>query len=100
MTQLKINEIAAIVYRKADDSITERSILPTAIPASVVTALDVTELDAGDRIRMQQAFADYTTYRELVMKRMFNFTDWLQHTGRDSDLDSIKFRSFTVDKIV
>lgn len=98
--KLKINEKALIVYRKKNDDVTERTILPTAIPASVVTALDVSALDATDIIKLQQAFADYIEYRELAMKRMFNFTDWLEHTNSDITTELVKFRSFTVDSIV
>lgn len=76
------NAIASITYVKDSGMSTDRVIIPTYVPnaTQLVRALDVTELQQADREQMQRLVEEYKAYKENIMKTMFSFEDWVDHT--------------------
>lgn len=92
--ELKSTQLATIIYEKADGEVTTRTIVPTSVPASVVRALDVTELSPAEREEMQQLYKEYSAYVDDFMANMFNFEMWIEHSkGR---VVPTKWRSFSL----
>lgn len=98
---MKTGEVFQIRYEKATDlgsgnvgEVTERAIVPTNIPSENVKALDVTDLSANDREQMKNLYEEYQKYYKQQVSTIFNFEDWLTHTGHDRDVPNIKWRTF------
>lgn len=90
---LKQNELAYVKYTKKDGSeVTNRAIIPTFIPNGTIKAVDVSELPIEEAKKLVEAMADYSAYYQLATSRLFNFEDWLAHTG--SDIQNVKWRTF------
>lgn len=87
-------QLATIIYEKADGEVTTRTIVPASVPASVVRAIDVTELEPAQREETQRLYEEYTKYVDDFMANMFNFETWVEHT-KGKELDT-KWRSFSL----
>lgn len=88
------NAIASITYVKDSGVSTDRVIIPTYVPnaTQLVRALDVTDLAQADQLQMQRLAEEYKAYKENIMKTMFSFEDWVDHTYH-TQVDP-KWRSF------
>lgn len=91
---MKAYELAHVTYYKhIDDNLemTDRTIIPTVIPESCITALDITHLSAQDQIDAVDILAEYQLYVNHHMNTLFSLEDWLAHSGKQLD---IKWRKF------
>ena len=89
--------IANVVYKKASGEVTARTIIPTSVPASVVRAIDVSEMAPADRLELAQKHAEYRTYVDTFTRQLFSFADWMEHAyGVTPEL---KWRSFTASEL-
>jgi len=89
-----INEVSYIKLQNGD--VSERFIIPTNIPKDYIDAIDVTSLSDTERDEIQKAYLDYLDYVKLFNKNMFNFSSWLEHTGKQIE---IKYRRFKTDQL-
>ena len=90
---LSESKIANITYTKDNGESSDRVIIPTYVPNSaLVRAIDVTELSAADQVQMERLVAEYREYKDHILKTMFTFEDWVDHTYHQSV--SPKWRSF------
>lgn len=96
---MKVNQLSKIKYTKTKSDVTERTILPTSIPAKVITSIDVSDMPTSEAAELLAEYTEYLKYKELHMSKLFNFNNWLIHTDSKVDIPSIKYRSFTPAKI-
>ncbi len=96
MSELKVNRLAHIQYTKVDMDgdieTTHRVIVPTYVPSENIKALDVSDLKPLEAMELRMLMEEYTTYVESKTKTIFNFEDWLDHTGQKSY--DLKWRTF------
>ncbi len=74
---MKPNEITA-VYTTGET--TPKAVIPVYLEAYVAHTVDVTNLSTHERQLVKQAITGYNEYRELQLKKIFTFSDWLTHT--------------------
>lgn len=98
---MKTGQILQVRYEKATDlgsgnvgEVTERVIVPTTIPGENIKALDVTDLSANNRQQIKNLYEEYQEYYKQQISTIFNFEDWMTHTGHDRDVENIKWRTF------
>lgn len=91
------NSITSIVYESSKQVTSARMILPTSIPKTTVTAIDLSEVDIDMRQHIQQLAEQYSEYKRNFLASMFNFETWVEHTTGETL--NLKWRSFTLDKI-
>lgn len=93
MVTLTEAQLATITYTKDNGESSNRTILPTYVPhQQLVRAIDVTELSDNDQAQMARLLSEYREYKDHIMKTMFTFEDWVDHTYHQS-IDP-KWRSF------
>lgn len=95
---MKVNQKVNIEYAKTEDDVSKRTIIPVSVPASVALTIDVTDLSDEQADLVSSEYKRYLDYREHHMKMMFNFNDWLQHTGSEINPEDLKYRSFKPEK--
>ncbi len=72
----------------------ERVIIPTLLPSSNITALDVTDLSEEGQERLVSLYEEYAEYYQLAVKRLFTFEDWISHTKNEDTQIKLKWRTF------
>lgn len=83
--KLTENQITTIVYDNENKGErTTRVIIPTAVPADSVRAIDVDELSVGERMEMLELYAEYRQYTQEYIKTMYNFETWVEHTKNEN----------------
>lgn len=98
MCTLKAGQSVQISYiSERTNQSSVRIIIPFTVPDANVTAIDVSELDEGQHDEILQMVADYNEYRQLHYNKMFNFTQWAEHT-QNKTIEP-KFRTFKIDNI-
>lgn len=92
--QLQEAKISPVSYDSASKGQSDRVIIPTFVPSDNVKAIDVTDLEPTERIRMSELVADYKAYRDAATANLFNFETFVEHqTGQQID---VKWRTFKV----
>jgi len=99
MQLMKPHQLCNITYTKSADEVTERTIIPVSVPSKVVFSIDVSDLSKEDADKMLKLYLKYEQYRDRHMSMLFNFTEWADHTNPSIDTNTIKYRSFSVNKI-
>jgi len=95
---MKEGEIVSIKYVKENDERSIRCILPMYAPKYYVKAIDLTETSKEDCKQLEALAKEYIDYKESQIKKMYNFEDWLSHTGHD--FNNLKWRTFKIDNIL
>lgn len=91
MLKLKTGEVCNIKYTKDSGEISERTIIPTTVPANL-RAIDVSDMPDEIQASMGDLVEGYTEYMKNQMKNTFSFEDWISHTLNE-DID-VKWRTF------
>lgn len=95
---MKAAETTTIVYVKQTGELTTRNIVPVDVPKDQIKAIDVTGWDEISCSSMEDLVSEYRKYKETQIKKIFNFEDWMAHTGH-WDV-SPKWRTFKLDGIL
>lgn len=93
--ELKANKLAHIRYTKVGANGVEtkdRVIVPTYVPGEHMKALDVSEAEPLEAMNLRALMEEYSEYVESKTKTIFNFEDWLDHTGNTRR--DLKWRTF------
>lgn len=72
---------------------TDRTIIPTYIPAPNIKAIDVTDMSEEQIALLESRLAEYAEYYETAVKTIFSFNTWLEHTHQEL-ADDLKWRTF------
>lgn len=93
---LKPFVVSQIIYTNAKGDKSERTIMPTSVPATkpVIKAFDVSDLSEDDVIRLESQYAEYQAYRKQAIDNLFDFNDFVDQIGQPQ-VEGIKFRSFS-----
>lgn len=90
--QLKEATITPVTYTKANNEPSGRVIVPLNVPSDSVKAVDVTDLEPAERMRMRSLVEEFLAYRSAAMANLFNFETFVEHqTGQEID---VKWRTF------
>lgn len=94
-----MSNIIQFTYTDSKNNTTDRTAIVVSPAKNLVTAFDVTSLDADTISKMQHDLSQYQEYRERHMKALFSFEDWLSHTNAETDPSVLKHRSFKPSKM-
>jgi hypothetical protein len=98
MDKLTEGKIVDIVYKnKAENKVSERTIIPTHVPSRNVKALDVSHLTKEQQEKMVKLFEEWRQYYDLHCKQAYNFAEWVELTTHQH-IDPT-FRTFCIENI-
>lgn len=97
-TQLTENTITAIEYCKSETDRSNRVIIPSFVPKSLVTALDVTGLSSEQQEATLKLWNEYVQYKKGITSQIFPFEQFVEQVSPNANLE-IKWRSFDLSKI-
>lgn len=93
--KLTENQITTIVYdNETKGERTTRVIIPTSVPKETIRAIDVDDLDVGERALMCELYNEYREYTQQHLNQMYNFETWVEHT-KGTEIKP-KWRAFKV----
>lgn len=91
-------ELFDITYlSESKNEVTQRQIIPTSVPKTVMKAIDVSELSVGEQLEMKALYKEYAAYYANYMDNAFNFETWCEHSKGKTI--SPKWRAFRLDNI-
>ena len=86
-----------VEYTDTHGNTSTRWVIPVRVPESIVTCIDVDELDEDQVAELEQLVSEYTEYRTNLAKQMFTFEDFVSHTTNQTPL--LKWRSFVPSRL-
>ena len=90
--------LTRIRYTKANDEVSDRTVIPTFVPLPNMKALDVTDLSPEKQKDMESLYQEYSDYYTTAAKTLFSFEDWLSHTQGEAALsETLKWRTFVLE---
>jgi hypothetical protein len=75
------------------DEVTYRTIVPTSVPATVVRAIDVSELSQSELQTLTDQLAEYNAYKKQYFSMMLSFEDFVEQSTNKRP--TVKWRAFT-----
>jgi hypothetical protein len=91
-------ETTTIEYVKTNGDWTERNIIVIDPPKDQIKALDVTDWEHESCRALEDLVKQYRKYKEVQIKKIFTFEDWLDHTGNESP-ETLEWRTFKLNGI-
>ena len=74
------SQITSIIYEKDNGETSTRVILPVSVPSTNIRAIDVSDVPETERENLADLLQKYRTYKDNIIKNMFTFEDWVEHT--------------------
>ncbi len=98
MIRLKEGSLCNITYTKADETVSNRVIIPSHVPSNIIRGIDVTELDQEARDLLLSRWDEYQAYRKQQMSTICSFEQF-QEQQFPLHEQPVKWRSFDISRI-
>ena len=95
---MEVGKLVTVEYVKESGEETIRCIIPMDAPKDYIRAIDMTFEDQDKCEELAKAIKEYKEYKEIQIKKLYTFEDWLTHTGRD--FEKLKWRTFKINNIL
>jgi hypothetical protein len=98
---IKTNTVNRITYTKKNDptDVSQRTIIPVDVPATVVRAYDVSKLTQPETDELLMQLNEYNEYRTNYMKQCLSFANWYEHTHGKQLNENVVMKSFSPEGI-
>lgn len=98
MLPIHEGELCSIQYRKSEEDVSNRVIIPSFVPKQNVTAIDVTDLSDTERDDVLHQWNEYQAYKKQQMSQLFTFDHFIEQTFPLSEVKA-KWRTFDMSKM-
>lgn len=96
---MKVGQLTTIRYTKSEDDVTVRDIIPTNVPKTFISAIDLTGLEDAQRESLIEAMVAYNQFLDEQRASLPKFEQFIEQHNLNVDLSTIKYRNYTTSKV-